>query len=664
MVKQWLMVLLVAAALCEVSQTQAQSLAWTRDGIPVAPSTGFQRDHQIAAWSDGATLIVWRDDRNGVSRIFAQALDSDGVCLSQWPPLGIALSPPNTTADMPRLVVTSDTTALVAWRDTRSGASRVYIQQLEPSGPLSSRFAAFGALAQDSALDTAPIAVARDSGLGCLILSQRAQFGIPFVWHFSGVLLTDSVAAISSHPIGDPIQPSYATAMTATGGGTAIALYAQADAAQFSYYLRRLTSAGTVDTTWGPAGAVLATFPSPKTQGVLCADNSGGVFAAWIDRRGGTYHAYVTRVREDGAIAPGWNPQGTVIGSPLASTFDQRPYIAAPDSSALNAVLQRSEGGNSGDVIAFSFSGVGSSTAGWPSSGVRVSSGSSFLIGGQTLQADPLGGCYLAWHELALGDPGNPKTWLQRLTAGGVPAPGWPIEGVQLSTSPAAHTFPRLTITSADNCVVLWQDQPGSNLLLYAGKVTPDGTVPVAELAGQYRLGLEGAEVEWRGNTLGLVCPEVATNSPEAGHFIEGTYSAVRVWDGVRAFIRRPSGATTTRCVLRDSCAQSPWHASPITISWNNGGGPVDARAFGLLGGPTAHTRLLITPRDMSSGPPRLRLFDPAGRLVQVMSPVAQSDEPWIYRVELAPSLPAGIFLLEVRVSDARAWTSKLVILK
>ena len=664
MMKQRLTVLLFAAALCQVSPTHAQSLGWTRDGIPVAPSTGFQRDHQIAAWSDGATLIVWREDRDGVSRIYAQALDADGARLPQWPPLGIALSPPNTTADMPRLVVTSASTAIVAWRDTRSGASRVYIQQLEPTGPLSSSFAAFGALAQDSSLDTVPIAVAGDAGLGCLILSQREHFGIPLVMHFSGVLLTDSVASISSHTIGDPIQPSYATAMTATGGGAAIALYAQADAAQYTYYLRRLNSAGTVDTTWGAAGSALATFPSPKTQGVLCPDHSGGAFAAWIDRRNGTYHAYVTRVSEDGTTAPGWNPQGTVLGSPLASTFDQRPYIAALDSSVLNAALQRSEGGNSGDILAFSFSGAGSSTPGWSSFGVRVSSGSSFLIGGQTLQTDPLGGSYYAWHELALGDPGNPRTWLQRLTVGGLPAPGWPAEGVQLSTSPAAHTFPRLTTTSAGNCVVLWQDQPGSNLLLYAGEVTPDGTVPAVELTGQYRLGLEGAEVEWRGNTLGLACPEVATNSTVAGHSIDETYTTVPMWDGVRALIKRPRGATATRCVLRDRCTQMPWHASPITISWNGAGGATDARAFGLIGGPRTRTRLLITPRNLSTDPPSVRLFDSAGRLVQATSPAAQSTEPWVYRVELEPTLPAGIFLLEVRIADARAWTTKLVVLK
>jgi hypothetical protein len=90
----------------------------------------------IAVDSDGNSVIVWTDDRDGDYNIYAQKLDSSGN--AQWGSSDVKVNQNSDSAkqDYPSVVIDSNDEAIVVWYDERNGVDDddIYAQKLNSTG--------------------------------------------------------------------------------------------------------------------------------------------------------------------------------------------------------------------------------------------------------------------------------------------------------------------------------------------------------------------------------------------------------------------------------------------------------------------------------------------------------------------------------------------------
>src|SRR3989304_3542553 len=91
-----------------------------------------QRFPNLAMALSGNTVVVWRDERNGNSDIFAQHFDSLGIALGS----NFRVNTDTGTAPQgaPTVALDASGNFVICWRDDRNGNSDIYIQRYDASG--------------------------------------------------------------------------------------------------------------------------------------------------------------------------------------------------------------------------------------------------------------------------------------------------------------------------------------------------------------------------------------------------------------------------------------------------------------------------------------------------------------------------------------------------
>ncbi len=193
------------------------------------------------------------------------------------------------------------------------------------------------------------------------------------------------------------------------------------------------------------AGTILRALP----------DGAGGAYVAWRDGRHADTRSdiYLQRITATGHIADGWPEAGlpvcvfeglqnleTMVLDGLGGVFvlwrDSRPSPSAPDIYAQRVLPN------------------GSIAPDWPLNGAPLGQYSEYEINAAAV-ADGTGGLYAAFESI----PG--RIYAQRLGVDGLPAPGWPRDGVLLCESYLDRWPPRngrLVPDGAGGVIVVWYD--------------------------------------------------------------------------------------------------------------------------------------------------------------------------------------------------------------
>jgi len=171
----------------------------------------------------------------------------------------------------------------------------------------------------------------------------------------------------------------------------------------------------------------------------------------------------------NGTFARGWQAGGTEIAS---SSTRQR----------LNSILQDGKGGfysvNDYDLMTHTYchrvTTYGYPAIGWPADGLVISSVPSF---GATAALDGQGGLFFFWSSFsASGDP-SAGIYALRLTPEGSPAPGWPAEGLRVSSIESNE--PLVSVATSDGgAIVSWFHFDSGVVSAHAQKVSPTGAAP------------------------------------------------------------------------------------------------------------------------------------------------------------------------------------------
>jgi hypothetical protein len=212
---------------------------WASNGVAVCTAPNNQNGAKIA-YVAGNAFIVWSDNRNASSDIYAQTLDPNGVAL--WTANGVPVCDTPDGQSVPIVLSTGNGTATVVWVDQRNGIGNndLYAQRMNASG-------------------------AR-------------------MWATGGVPICI-----------DPATLGEAAIVSDGAGGAIVCWLDYRSGAGGEVYGQRIDANGNV--LWQANGVRLCGVPSIKYGPVLVPDFSNGVIAAWPDRRTGAFDVYAGHAR-------------------------------------------------------------------------------------------------------------------------------------------------------------------------------------------------------------------------------------------------------------------------------------------------------------------------------------------------------------------------------
>jgi len=416
---------------------------------------------------------------------------------------------------------------------------------------------------------------------------------------------------------------------------------------------------GQADPSWPTGGRVLAEGTEAILNPGLAADGLGGVYVSWGRWLGAqdTLRAVAVRFDSVGAVAPGWDPFGTVV------MLDQSDY-QTPASMAVghDGLLFLSVH----EIPRFLVAGLdkfGRNAPGWPQEGISLAAPDFFLdVLDPVLLPVEQDACLISWSVK------DGQTLGYDLFAALLPLPAGrhlvqPQDRVTVCRAESNQYVSTTVLGVAPMPLVFWSDELTSDPFtgrdgLYLGLAALSSAIPLQpafRLTSRERRDRE-VRFEWRSEDIVDEVPQIRASLDGEPSSVSGTVRRVdsRTISGVVALAHTCSSAHIELVV-------------PSTDStWIQVADPVDLECA-----PEARLRILgarsvdrrhIEIRLISvgaSGLGRVSLFDIAGRRLVSQSVTISGDGETSVSVS-APG-PQGLYWVEASAGTARA--SRVVVL-
>jgi len=370
-------------------------------GNPDSLAGAFGGQFHAALVPDGAggAIIAWQDDRSAVTEtdVYAKHILADGKADEAWPANGTGLAVIAGLQDEPVAVTDGAGGAIVAWMDTRPGASvaDVYAQHVLASGLVDPLWPVNGL-----AVGTAPGA--------------------------------QEFPAIVQDGVGGAVITWFDRRNGVTG---------------FDVYAQHVLTTGTVDPTWPADGRALCTAAGEQVDAAIVSDNAGGAVVSWTDGRvAGETHIFAQHVLASGAIDAGWPVDGRAVSG--ASLSDSRSRIVG--DGAGGAIVTWQAFVDHGAEYAQHVTRAGVVDPGWPAGG-RALSVSSLDQANASAVSDDAGGAIVSWES-------GGDIFAQHVMPDGILDPAYPVAGRVVCGDPNIQSASVLVGTGAGGAIAAWAD--------------------------------------------------------------------------------------------------------------------------------------------------------------------------------------------------------------
>lgn len=259
--------------------------------------------------------------------------------------------------------------------------------------------------------------------------------------------------------------------VTRPGGGAWTAWLDGRSGYAIDVYGAMLDAAGTPSTGGADQGYAFTDITCRKRDLVLVADGVGGAIAAWSDNRCTTaegYDIFVLRLGADGRPAAGWPANGRNVSA--APDWQVQPALA-PDGGGGAFVGWVELTGFLPRVVVHHVLANGSLDPAWPAAGITLAVAGAEAAS-PVLGPDGAGGFYIAWGDSRDGDL---DIRLQRVTATGAVAAGWPAAAIEACAAPDEQFEPRL-LAGVSGVSLAWLDRrAGGVAQVHACRFLPNG---------------------------------------------------------------------------------------------------------------------------------------------------------------------------------------------
>jgi hypothetical protein len=467
-----------------VARAAPPDSAWTSRGLVVCGAPNTQGAPVIAPDGFGGFFLAWEDARADADTtdLFVQHLQGDGTVAPGWPAGGQALCVAQGNQNNPQLVSDGVGGVFAVWEDSRvTPDPRLYAQHLSANGALVPGWTADGeSICGAAGTQRAPQMIGDGAG-GVLVAWEDYRIAPPrvFVQHLNanGSFATGWTAdGIAAAPVpGGQVGPVIAS----DGSGGAIVAWSDARGGAVTsadIYAQHLLSDGTLAAGWPSDGFAVCVAPEAQERPSITSDAGGGAFVTWMDPRDGLYHIYAQHLTGLGTAAAGWSTDGVMVCGAFPAQYD--PVITTDDvGDAMVAWIDTRSINGSGDVYAQRLDADG--LASWTPDGVALCTALRDQLF-PSIVSDGSGGAFVAWQDGRYGAATRP--FVQRVTATGQIANGWPVDGRAVADSNVVYGTPALAPDGNGGVVVAWS---GLDLLgapgppdLYASRIAGNSVVP------------------------------------------------------------------------------------------------------------------------------------------------------------------------------------------
>ena len=224
---------------------------------------------------------------------------------------------------------------------------------------------------------------------------------------------------------------------------------------------------------WQPNGVQLSDTCCVESRGpFIRPDSLGGAYVFWLGLTGCCGGSiYAQRLLPGGYYAPGWARNGMLVSG---LSYDPSGIVGlAPDGAGGWYVGHgRAPGGNTGELRLQRLAPNGLPAPGWPADGLFV--GPVYLFGQGSLCPDGSGGVYYAWDQNVRTAPDVRMT---RVLGNGALATGWTAPGgVAVCSLSGTQEVPVCVADDSGGVIVGWLDLRSGSGDIYCQRLHSDGT--------------------------------------------------------------------------------------------------------------------------------------------------------------------------------------------
>ncbi len=324
----------------------AGATQWTSQGVALCTSALPQTVPVIASDGAGGAIVAWDDLRNSNDDIYAQRVNASGTTL--WTSQGVLLCTAALNQTVPTIAPDGLGGAIVAWQDTRSGTNYdIYAQRVNAAG--TPQWAAGGAAACTNGSDQFAPALVGDGVGGAIVTWFDARVdqdvyathipadgGTDFSWPTDGKVISNATG-FQSYP-----------AILSDGANGAIIAWQDGRVFQnYDIYAQHVQPAGVIDPSWAVNGVALCLAPGNQVSPTIVSDGVGGAIVTWTDGRSGgnNYNnIYAQRVQLNGTVDPVWPTDGRAIGAAVGGQL--APTVVPDGTGGIIAAWQDRRNGN------------------------------------------------------------------------------------------------------------------------------------------------------------------------------------------------------------------------------------------------------------------------------------------------------------------------------
>jgi beta propeller repeat protein len=436
---------------------------WGADGLATATAPYSQEDPQIAIEESGGALIVWTDNREEQTAIFAQKITADGKI--EWGDAGRQLAKANGDQRNPKIVKSKTLDWLVVWEDTRQGTSLLYGQKINSSG-VNLWLETGLPLAPGGKAEEKPWLALTADGQAVVVWQDRRNGGFDL---FGQKLATDGTPGWPAD--GQPLANAMGSvihqnvSLIDSGRGEIIMAFEDARSGYLNIYAQKMSLQGGL--LWGKNAIPLAKVKADQTNPCLVSDGAGGALVVWEDHRDPNF----TKIYGQHISAQGkktWEG-GSHPLTDLDSQQTSPAIISDGDGGAIVVWQDERNPLSLKDLY-----------------GQRINAGNDGLWGTNGLpicaengdQADPAmigdgsGGAIIAWTDYRRSER-NPDIYAQRVTPSGKPL--WDKGALLVCGAPDVQKGPSLSKDKEGGVIITWTDKGGGSNDIYAQRVSLEG---------------------------------------------------------------------------------------------------------------------------------------------------------------------------------------------
>ena len=417
---------------------------WTEGGIELSTEPCDQYNQQIISDGSGGAIVVWQDDRNGMSDmdIFAQRFDSEGNIL--WDAAGVNISELGLTQSDPVLVTDGAGGAIIVYHSDRAGNWDIIAQRIRSNGTLAW---AAGGLTVCGASNSQfyPCIVSNYVG-GAIVAWEDGRSGIDFDIYAARIDSTGNTPwTYNGVPVCLSADGQQDPAITTDGSSGAIITWTDSRAGNNDIYAQKLNYLGSY--AWTNNGNAVNAQAGDQYLPSIISDMAGGAVITWQEGHTSAVDIMAGRLLSDGTSI--WNP-GTGIYVCAYAENQNTPLISSDGAGGAIIAWMDNRNGVS-DIYAQHIDFAGGTD--WYTDGVYVCYDAATQYQ-HAIVSDGYGGAIILWTDTRY--QGNYEIFGQRIGADGISQ--WYVNGLNLTDYPSYQRECKAIATSDGGVIVCWKD--------------------------------------------------------------------------------------------------------------------------------------------------------------------------------------------------------------